>query len=847
MFKRKTTSEEKPETEKIKKEKVKKEKKRTKWTPIFRFLRNFLIFVFVFSVLAAIIVCAVMYNHAVDTMPFDYESISTSALDYSSVIYALDEDGNPVEYEQIHGEENRLWINFEDIPEDLRNAFVAIEDERFYEHSGFDIPRTLKATYNYVFNKSSSYGGSTINQQLVKNLTGENEKSAERKIFEIFRAVHMDNHLSKDQILELYLNTIYLSQGCNGVKTASEKYFGKDVEDLTLAECASLAGITQLPSTYDPILNPKNNKDKQEVVLKKMLELGMITKAQHDDAVSEKLNIQNNEITKNSNQSTFTDHMLNEIIEDIQTEMGLSESAATTMVYSGGLQIYTTLQLPVQDAIDKVYDNPSEYLSAYNPEHPIQSAIVITDPTTGAIVGMRGELGKKEGAFTLNRATQTLRQPGSSIKPLSVYAPGFEYKKFTAGSLFEDEPFFVIDGHKIYNSTGNLGVAPVKSAITVSSNVIAAKALQKVGYENSFDFMTNNLHFTTLHPNDKATAPLACGGLTYGVSVLEMTAAYSTFANNGIYIKPYSYTKVTDKDGNVLLEPQKESSIAMSDETAYSMLNCLRTVVTGGTGVGAIFSYDYYIGGKTGSTDNYKDRWFMGITPYYVGGVWFGYDIAEPINGYRTNPAVVLWREVMEQIHEGLEPKQFDPPEGVTTVRICSDSGLLASDLCSEDARGSRVETQHMSKAVAPTETCTGHIKVKYDTSSKSIACDQCPADSVETRVVYVDATTKTCSKHGDGSPYLGTSEPIDDEPIVVDDTDEVPEDLPVDEPADKKDPVADPSTSGTKTEPENSDTTKSKTESKTESTTISTENTTSGETTDTKKDNPNLPAPEQH
>lgn len=805
MFKRRTSPAEKPQ------------KERSKWSPILRFLRNFFIFVFVFSVLAAIVICAVIYDYAIDTMPFDYASISTSELDYSSVIYALDADGNPVEYEQIHGEENRLWINFEDIPQDLLNAFVAIEDERFYDHSGFDIPRTFKATYNYIFNKSSSYGGSTINQQLVKNLTGENEKSAERKIFEIFRAVHMDNHLSKDQILELYLNTIYLSQGCNGVKTAAEKYFGKEVKDLTLAECASLAGITQLPSTYDPILNPQNNKDKQEVVLGKMLELGMITQAQHDDAVAEKLNIQNNEVAKVSNQSTFTDHLLTEVIKDIQTEMGLSESAATTMVYSGGLQIYTTLRLPVQEAIDKVYDNPSDYLRAYNPDDPIQSAIVIIDPSTGAIVGMRGELGEKKGAFTLNRATQTLRQPGSAIKPLSVYAPGFEYKKFTPSNIFVDEPLSV-DGHKFRNSSGgHAGPISVKEAITVSSNIVAVKALMKVGYENSFDFMTNNLHFTTMHPNDKAAAPLACGGLTNGVSVLEMTAAYSTFANSGIYVEPYSYTKVTDKDGNIILESQKESSIAMSDETAYSMLNCMRTVVTGGTGVGAIFSYDYYIGGKTGTTDSYKDRWFMGVTPYYVGGVWFGYDIAKVINGYSSNPAMVLWREVMEQIHEGLEPKQFDPPEGVTTVRICGNSGLLASELCSKDYRGSSIETQHMSKSVVPTETCTGHMEVKFDTSTNSIACDNCPSDSVETRVVYVDGSTPTCSEHGDGAPYLGSApEQSDEDTVVI-------------EPEDGEDSAVE-STPETQTPPASKNTTTPANKSDTP-----------------KEDNPLLPAPETH
>lgn len=719
------------------------------------FLKKLIMFTLLFSAVAVLLTGLFLVQFATSTMPIDYDAIS---LNFSSVIFANDADGNPVQYAQVHGEENRLWADFADIPQDMKDAFVAIEDERFYKHSGFDLPRTIKATLNYIFNRDSSYGGSTINQQLVKNLTGEGQKSVERKITEIIRAIHMNNHLSKDQILELYMNTIYLSQGCNGVKTAATKYFGKDVSELTLAECASIAGITQYPTRFDPILNPENNKQKQELVLKKMLELEMISEEEYNEAVNEKLNIQNNEVSVNSSQSTFTDYIMEQVIQDLQKELGINESVATSMVYSGGLQIYSTIDQKVQDSIEEVYSNPKKFLPSYNSADPIQSAIVVINPKTGAIVGMRGELGEKKEAFTLNR-TQTPRQPGSSIKPLAVYAPGMEYKKFSAGTIFVDEPYTVPGGHTFTNASGNYrGPVTVRTAIAASLNPIAVKALERVGIENSYAFMTQNLHFTTLSPADKALSPLACGGLTNGVTVLEMTAGYTTFANSGIYVTPYCYTKITDMNGKTILENHKESNVAMSETTAYSMLQCLQSVVQGGTGSGAAFSWSYYIGGKTGSTDDYQDRWFMGITPYYVGGVWFGYDYPKPISGYGGNPAVTLWKEVMSRAHKDLPGKVFDPPKGTTAVRICIDSGKLASDLCEQDFNGSRVSTEHMSISSAPTEYCTMHKKVTVDKDSGMLICPNCPPEVHEERILAISVeNTPTCTVHGDGS-VTGTS-----------------------------------------------------------------------------------------
>ena len=727
-------------------------KKRKK--PLKKTTKIFLWSLLIFFVVGILSSGLIIYFTAINSV--DYIDYSSLGLDFSSVIYYTDDEGNLKEYEQLYGEQNRIWATYDEIPQNLFDAFVSIEDERFYKHHGFDIQRTTKATMNYIFNRSSAYGGSTINQQIVKNITGRKETTAQRKILEIVRAIDMDLKLDKKQILEIYANTIYLSQGCYGVKTAAEKYFGKDVSKLTLAECASIAGITQYPTYYDPLQNPENNKKKQELVLSKMLELGYITQEEHDDAVAENLLFHNNAVKGiTSNHSYFTEQIITDVLNDLQEKKNLTKEIAIKMVYSGGLQIHSTVNPDVQDRIDEVFANPSEHIY-YNSEDPIQAAMVVMDQSTGKVVAIGGGLGKKDSR-TLNRATQSYRQPGSTIKPLSVYGPGFDRGVFSPSSVYVDKPY-TVSGHTYKNYyEGFKGKVSVRYAIQQSINTVAAQCLDDVTLATSYDYMTKKFNFKKVVPADIAYSPLAVGGLTNGVSVLELTAAYSAIANNGVYIKPFTYTKVCDMDGNVILENKPVKNTALTKRGAHTTLSTLRTVVTHGTGGGAWLSSGTQSAGKTGTTDDDKDRWFVGLTPYYTSAVWVGYDTPKTITGHGANPALTLWRAVMEPVHNKLPKKEFDmskadysgstePLEPEGDVLICEDSGLLPSELCELDYRGSRVVRKTLEEGEeAPTATCTLHQYVNVDTSTNMAANEYCPIDVVEMRVQPVP---EVCTEH---------------------------------------------------------------------------------------------------
>ncbi|MBC7766284.1 MAG: PBP1A family penicillin-binding protein, partial [Hyphomonadaceae bacterium] len=656
----------------------------------------------------------ILFSYIENSTPLE---LSEYKMNFSSFLFYNDPATNkPLPLETLYGEENRVWVDIKDVPKDLQDAFVDIEDERFYEHTGVDAKRSFGAVINFVVKGKTSYGGSTITQQLIKNLTGNKDAKVERKIQEMWSALQFERKYTKEQILELYLNTIYLSQGCNGVKSAARVYFDKDVSQLTLAECASIAGITQYPTHYDPLVNPKNNKNKQELVLKKMYELGDISEAEYKKAIAEKMVFKKGLQAENmSKHSYFVDQVITDVIRDLQITKGYSKTLATKMVYNGGLKIYTTVDLKVQSSMEGVFKNIKNFPKATGKILP-QAAMIVMDAQTGQIKGVVGGRGEKTGERVLNRATQTLRQPGSAIKPIAVYAPAIEFGLMTPNTVVDDSPvsFGNWSPKNWYNDFR--GPMTIRAALDISCNVIASKVLQKVGVNQSFNFMQNNMKISSLVDkelgadgkvySDKSIPSLALGGLTHGVSVLDMTAAYVPFLNRGIYTQPYTYTKVEDRSGKVLLENKKKSSIAMSEQTANSLSMMLQSVCTGG-GVGspARLSSGMGTAGKTGTTSEDFDRWFVGYTPYYVGGVWFGYDDPKTVVAPGINPAIVLWKASMEKMHESLPVKSFPNSPQMVKVNICKESNKLATETCPLEL----VESRTLRSGAEPKDFCDVH------------------------------------------------------------------------------------------------------------------------------------------
>ena len=617
-------------------------------------------------------------------------NIKNLALNSTSFIYYEDAFGQEQELEQVQSDNRRIWVDSADIPEIMKEAMVSIEDERFYKHNGVDIKRTLGATAKYALSKigigDASYGGSTITQQVIKNITNEKEKTSMRKIKEMMRAIALEKQLSKDEILTLYLNIVYFANGCNGVEAASNVYFAKPVSELTLAEAASIAGITQFPSQYDPYAHPDNNIQKRNLVLGKMLELGYISQEEYTEAASSDLVVNNTYREQGVRISSFfVDQVINDVINDLQIKKGYSLDFATQQVYNGGLKIISTVDVDIQQILEDVYYNATGF--------PVtgmgaQSAMVIIDPYTGKIRGLIGGLGEKTDVRGFNRATQARRQPGSSIKPLSVYGPAVDLGKITeATSVIDEEITIGSDNWEPKNSYREfLGPMTVKEAIARSSNIPAVKVLDMIGLSSSYGYLQNKFHLSSIVPDDKNYSSLALGGLTKGVSPKEMAAAYGVFVNSGKYIAPYTYTKVIDSTGQIILENTAEATQSMSAAAAYITSDLLYSVVNSsvGTAKGAALSSGMPTYGKTGTTDDDCDKWFVGFTPYYVGAVWYGFDSPSSISnaGVSGNPCVTAWNTVMERVHEYLDYRELTRPTNIVEATVCMYSGMLASSTC---------------------------------------------------------------------------------------------------------------------------------------------------------------------
>ena len=689
--------------------------------------------------------------------------------DQTTFIYAYDDNGETVQLARLHGEQNRVWVTYREypeestIPQNLANAYIALEDKRFYSHHGVDWFRTLSA----VIKDRGSTGGSTITQQLIKNLTGENKRTLNRKFYEILMALNLEKNVSKETVLEAYMNTVYMSHGCYGVQTAAETYFGKNVQDLNLAECASLAAITQSPSKNDPLLHPEENRKRQLTCLANMEEEGMITKEEREAAEAYEMVFTNSEgytpsgdlasqqvETEKSVWSYYVDYVIQSVRDDLVDQYGYSRSQASSLIYSGGLRIYAAVDLDVQEAMESVYVNRTGFPKYNKHIDDAQSAMTIMD-YSGRIVGMVGGAGEKTENRGLNRAANSYRQPGSSIKPLTIYAPAMQEKQITWSTKIENY------GIKNYYSDGRYGpvnygddpgspgsYVTVQKALAISYNTVPAQILQDLGFNTSFEYATQKFHLSHLvDPTDKNTSSLAVGGTYKGVSTLEMAAAFAAFGNGGKYFEPYCYYQVTNSNGSEVLlrHNETEGEQAISADTADVMNELLQTVVTDRAGQATARNYGLEnspLFAKTGTTSEDKDRWFVGGTPYYVAAVWFGCDTPKQISNYVSgNPAGSIFDEVMDRVHENLERKEFQKFSPIVEQRTyCTASGLLASDGCTSRATG------WYSKENLP-GTC------KQAHASTTPPATSAPAGEGATQPAAAQTTAPSATQPADGTP----------------------------------------------------------------------------------------------
>ena len=634
-------------------------------------------------------------------------------LNENSVV--VDTDGDVIA--TLGAEQKKLTVDFEDIPDNLVNAYVAIEDERFYTHHGIDIKRTGGAILSYITHfGNSSYGGSTITQQLVKNLTGDTSDSITRKVKEWWKAFLLECYYSKDEILEMYLNVIYVGPNIYGVQTGANYYFDKDVSDLSLAECAYLAGINNSPNSYNPFGDSDNSElitNRTLTVLQKMLELGYIGEEEYEDAekeVNSGLDFDKGEIeSENPIYSYHTDALITEVIADLAEDKNITETFAQNYLYLGGLTIHSTQDSSIQEEVETEFLKSQYLLESSDGESTSQAAMVIMDHTSGKVVACVGGLGEKEYFRGLNRATQSQRQTGSSIKPLAVLVPGIDRKIFTASTIYNDEKTTFAEEYTPGNNDGYLGEITVRRALESSQNVPFVEMMEEIGPTKSISYL-ENMGITSLTEEDKSLG-LALGGLQNGITPLEMAAAYATIANDGEYIEPTFYTSITNKEGKIELRAKQEKRNVFSEQVSYIVKELLTQPVEGSHGTATYCSISgIEVAAKTGTTDDNYDKWLCGFTPYYTGVTWFGFDQNESIHYQNQNPAGIIWSNVMRRVHNGLQNISFVKPGSIDTELVCAKTGMLARTGCTNTYE------EYFLRGTAP-KLCTEHSGSKLTKS----------------------------------------------------------------------------------------------------------------------------------
>ena len=661
----------------------KKKKRKVKKSTKVRVLRSILAFFLVCVMLFCIGVGGFLiyvFNFIDDDFVVDLDELK---LNCTTTIY-VQEGEEWVEFQRLHGSENRIWVSYEEIPQDMKDAFVAVEDKRFFKHGGVDWKRTISAFANYFLHfYSSNQGGSTITQQLVKNLSGDKAQTPERKIREIMRSRKLETQYSKETILECYMNVVSMANNISGVEVAANFYFNKPVSKLTLSECAALAGITKNPEKYRPDIYPENTIERRDTVLALMLEQGYITQYEHDNAVAEKLNVvaDASNIKQVEINNYFVDALIDDVIGDLQTLYNCSEEDASVMFYNNGYQIYSTVDMDIQNRCDEVFSNVKTYGLKSHGE-TLQGAITVMD-YEGHILGIAGGIGEKTTNRGFNRATMAVRQPGSTMKPIAAYSQAIEKDLITYSSAVNDNrrKFGSWAPNNWYG--GNLGYITAHFALEYSVNTIPTYLVNDIKPKVSYDFLKNTLGCNSLTSEDANLAPLGMGGTNGGLTTTQSAAAYAIFGNLGVYHEPTTYHHVTDMHGNIVLDYDETGVQAIGEDTATVMNHMLQNVVYGGSGTGrgaGSYVSNMRIFAKTGTSNNTRDLWFVGGTPYYVASCWTGYD-----NNYTINSSSIaqrMWGAVMKDIHKGLKAKKFETSKYVSKRYYCAETGLLATENC---------------------------------------------------------------------------------------------------------------------------------------------------------------------
>lgn len=650
-------------------------------------------------VTALIFVCIFAFYVKTCITPSLDIDLNDFTLNQSSIIYYKDPNGDYQKLTTVKSSENRIWIDGDQIPQHMKDALVAIEDKRFYTHKGVDWFRTAHAALN-MFTGGSTFGGSTITQQLIKNLTQQDDITVQRKLLEIFQALDLEKNYDKDEILEYYLNAVYFGEGCYGVQTAAQTYFGKDAKDLSVAEAASIVGITNLPTYYDPFYSVENNKERQENVLREMYKQGYLKKAEYEEAKNEELDFVRGENSPSSSNvySYYEEVVLSDVIGDLAKAKGISRNAASQLVHNAGYEIYACIDKDIQAKVDAIYTDPEKLPKTYgSTKSQLQSAIVIIDQATGEIKALRGGTGDKTINYGLNRATGTTRPPGSSIKPIAVYGPAVEYGLISPSTLVldKDEKHVQLTHTSWYpkNSPNSYdGIITITTALQKSKNTVAAQIVDKLTPSASLEFLRSRLGVTSLIDSDADYAAMALGEPHYGITVREMAQAYTALANDGVFTYSRTYTMVKDRSGKIILDNQPQTIQAFSQNTARTMTYMLNNAATYGTGHESRLS-NMPVAGKTGTTSANRDRWFCGYTPYYTCAVWTGYDTPETM-AFSGNPATQIWQKVMSAVHSDLPRKEFNISYGGSATGIFGSREELEEQALTEEEKKQKEEEE---------------------------------------------------------------------------------------------------------------------------------------------------------